>query len=104
MHDYELSLFSSTMMASLFSALDIAVSHHISSRTRSRSSLDYSRRVKEKGHRVSRRCYRSGVEAFLYTVLRRLDGHSLYSASHVPIRAEREADRGRVRHPDASSD
>src|SRR5947209_20561083 len=54
-------------------------------------SLDYSRTMKEKSHRVSRRCYRSGVEAFPCTAPRRLDGHSLYSASRLPIRGKRQA-------------
>src|SRR3989442_14812899 len=54
-------------------------------------SLDYSRTMKEKSHRVSRRCYRSGVDALRGTQTRRLDGHTLYSASHIQIRAERQA-------------
>src|SRR6266567_8024154 len=58
------------------------------------SNLDYSRTMKEKSHRVSRRCYRSGVDALRGTRTGRLDGHSLYSASHVPIRAERQSRRG----------
>src|SRR5881628_1806471 len=62
------------------------------------SSLDYSRTMKEKSHRVSRRCYRSGVWSLRGTQTRRLDGHSLYSASHVPIRAERQAGGRGVRH------
>src|SRR5256712_12672517 len=55
------------------------------------TSLDYSQTMKEKSHRVSRRCYRSGVDALRGTQTRRLDGHTLYSASHVQIRAERQA-------------
>src|SRR5207247_8337150 len=35
------------------------------------ASLDYSRTMKEKRHRVSRRCYRSGVDALLGTQTRR---------------------------------
>ena len=54
--------------------------------------------MKEKSHRASRRCYRSGVETFLRTPTRRLDGYSLYSASHVRIRAQRQACRGPGRH------
>src|SRR5437867_3120028 len=54
--------------------------------------------MKEKSHRVSRRCYRSGVWSLRGTQTRRLDGHSLYSASHVPIRAERQAGGRGVRH------
>src|SRR5713226_7846800 len=41
------------------------------------------RKVKEKSHRAPRRCYRSGVEAFLRTIARRLDGYSLYNSGHV---------------------
>ncbi len=55
--------------------------------------------MKDKSHRATRRCYRSGVWTLRGTQTRRLDGHSLYSASHVPIRAERQAGRRRVRHP-----
>ncbi|HUG36796.1 MAG TPA: hypothetical protein VML54_07585, partial [Candidatus Limnocylindrales bacterium] len=47
------------------------------------ASLENSRRMKEKSHRASPECYRSGVETFLGTPTRRLDGYSLYSASHV---------------------
>src|SRR2546425_2020618 len=61
-------------------------------------SLDYSRTMKEKSHRVSRRCYRSGVDALRGTQTRRLDGHTLYSASHIQIRAERQAAGRRLRH------
>src|SRR5207247_4917185 len=61
------------------------------------ASLDYSRTMKEKSHRVSRRCYRSGVDALRGTQTRRLDGHTLYSASHVQIRAERQAAGRRLR-------
>src|SRR5438309_7767061 len=60
-------------------------------------SLDYSRTMKEKSHRVSRRCYRSGVDALRGTQTRRLDGYTLYSASHVQLRPEKEADRRRLR-------
>src|SRR2546426_12229923 len=60
-------------------------------------SLDYSRTMKEKSHRVSRRCYRSGVDALRGTQTRRLDGYRLYSASHVQLRPEKEADRRRLR-------
>src|SRR5437867_13003140 len=56
-------------------------------------SLDYSRTMKEKSHRVSRRCYRSGVETSLRTFARRLDGYRLYSASRVQVRSEKQADR-----------
>src|SRR5207249_2658813 len=66
---------------------------------RDRLSLNYSRTMKDKSHRATRRCYRSGVWTLRGTQTRRLDGHSLYSASHVPIRAERQAGRRRVRHP-----
>src|SRR5213592_3032447 len=62
-----------------------------------KTSLDYSRTMKEKSHRVSRRCYRSGVDALRGTQTRRLDGHTLYSASHVQIRAERQAAGRRLR-------
>src|SRR5207245_185582 len=54
--------------------------------------------MKEKSHRVSRRCYRSGVDALRGTQPRRLDGHTLYSASYLQIRAERQAAGGRLRH------
>src|SRR5438128_1378787 len=60
-------------------------------------SLDYSRTMKEKSHRVSRRCYRSGVDALRDTQTRRLDGHTLYSASHLQIRTERQAAGRRLR-------
>src|SRR6058998_4175736 len=60
-------------------------------------SLDYSRTMKEKSHRVFRRCYRSGVDALRGTQTRRLDGHTLYSASHLQIRAERQAAGRRLR-------
>src|SRR3989449_6318132 len=60
--------------------------------------------MKDKSHRATRRCYRSGVWTLRGTQARRPEGHSLYSASHVPIRAERQAGRRRVRQPDASSD
>src|SRR5206468_311553 len=63
------------------------------------TNLNYSRTMKDKSHRATRRCYRSGVWTLRGTQTRRLDGHSLYSASHVPIRAERQAGRRRVRHP-----
>src|SRR3989475_4180932 len=63
---------------------------------RARSSLY--RTMKEKSHRVSRRCYRSGVDALRGTQTRRLDGHTLYSASHLQIRAERQAAGRRLRH------
>src|SRR6266849_682479 len=49
------------------------------------TSPDYSRTMKEKSHRATRRCYRSGVEALRGTQTRRLDGHSLYSAQHPPV-------------------
>src|SRR2546430_942170 len=62
-----------------------------------RPSLDYSRTMKEKSHRVSRRCYRSGVDALRDTQTRRLDGHTLYSASHLQIRTERQAAGRRLR-------
>src|SRR3989475_11859670 len=61
-------------------------------------NLDYSRTMKEKSHRASRRCYRSGVDALRGTQTRRLDGHTLYSASHIQIRAERQAAGRRLRH------
>src|SRR2546426_3215518 len=54
--------------------------------------------MKEKSHRVSRGCYRSGVDALRGTQTRRLDGHTLYSASQVKIRAERQAAGRRLRH------
>src|SRR5712691_6700090 len=54
--------------------------------------------MKEKSHRAAQRCYRSGSETFLSSNARRLDGYSLYTASHVRIRAQREADRGDLRH------
>src|SRR5258705_539623 len=49
------------------------------------ASLNYSRTMKDKSHRATRRCYRSGVWTLRGTQTRRLDGHSLYSASHDPI-------------------
>src|SRR5206468_4985582 len=55
------------------------------------TSLENSRKMKKKSHRVSRRCYRSGSETFLSPNARRLDGYSLYTANHVRIRAESEA-------------
>src|SRR5712692_4970389 len=61
-------------------------------------SLENSRKMKEKSHRAARRCYRSGSETFLRPNARRLDGYRLYTASHVWIRAQSEADRGRLRH------
>jgi hypothetical protein len=54
--------------------------------------------MKEKSHRAAQRCYRSGVEAFLCTPVRRLDGYRLYSPSHVWIRAQSEAGRCPLRH------
>src|SRR6266852_1888515 len=54
--------------------------------------------MREESHRASRRCYRSGSQTFLRYHARRLDGYSLYSARHVWIRAQSEADRGRLRH------
>src|ERR1700692_1172843 len=62
-----------------------------------RSSLDYSRTMKEKGHRTSPRCYRCGVETYLDAHTRRLDGYSLYTANHVRIRVQRQADCRGVR-------
>src|SRR2546428_483491 len=53
--------------------------------------------MKEKSHRVSRRCYRSGVEAFLCTVERRLDGYRVYNPGHVQVRPEKQARRGHLR-------
>jgi resolvase-like protein len=61
-------------------------------------SPENSRTVKEKSHRAPRRCYRSGVEASLRTIARRLDGHRLYTPVHVRIRVERQARRRRLRH------
>src|SRR5712692_10541760 len=61
-------------------------------------SLENSRKMKEKSHRASQRCYRSGSETFLSPNARRLDGYSLYTASHVRIRAQREAGRRGLRH------
>src|SRR6185503_16773521 len=49
----------------------------------SATSLDYARTMKEKSHRTSPRCYRCGVETYLGTHTRRLDGYSLYTADHV---------------------
>src|SRR5437899_2034532 len=63
-----------------------------------RPSLENSRKMKEKSHRAARRCYRSGSETFLRPNARRLDGHSLYTASHLRIRAQREAGRRGLRH------
>src|SRR5256886_3131196 len=60
-------------------------------------SLENSRKMKEKSHRVSRRCYRSGVEAVLCTVERRLDGYRLYTSGDVQVRPEKQARRRRVR-------
>src|ERR1700757_492078 len=53
--------------------------------------------MKEKSHRTSERCYRCGVETYLDTPTRRLDGYSLYTASHVWIRVERQARRRDLR-------
>src|SRR5713226_5740094 len=62
------------------------------------SSLENSRKMKEKSHRASQRCYRCGVETRLHAHARRLDGYSLYSASHVRIRAKSEAGGHGLRH------
>ena len=53
--------------------------------------------MKEKSHRTSPRCYRCGVETYLHAHTRRLDGYSLYTANHVRIRAQRQADRRGLR-------
>jgi hypothetical protein len=45
--------------------------------------------MKEKSHRATRRCYRSGVDVLRGTHERRLDGYRLYIASDVPM-VERE--------------
>ena len=62
------------------------------------ASLDNSRRMKEKSHRVSRRCYRSGVDALRGTHTRRLDGYRVYSASPARIRGAGQAGGGPLRH------
>src|SRR5713101_2198450 len=56
---------------------------------RKTANLDYSRTMRQKSHRATRRCYRSGVDALRGTHTRRLDGHSLYTASHLPGRGIR---------------
>src|SRR5713226_967676 len=61
-------------------------------------SLENSRKMKEKSHRASQRCYRCGVETRLHAHARRLDGYRLYSASHVRIRAKSEAGGHGLRH------
>src|SRR5438093_4807784 len=53
--------------------------------------------MKEKSHRVSCRCYESGVETHHGTQTRRLDGHSLYSAEHAAGPRDFEADRRPLR-------
>jgi hypothetical protein len=62
-----------------------------------RSSLENSREMNEKSHRATRRCYRRGVEAFLYRALRRLDGRRLYNPSVFPRRRISQAGRRPVR-------
>ncbi len=54
--------------------------------------------MKEKSHRVAWRCYRSGVDALRGTHTRRLDGYRVYSAGHVQVRAQKQADRCHLRH------
>src|SRR5439155_1842536 len=61
-------------------------------------SPDYSRTVKEKSHRVARRCYRSGVWTLRGTQTRRLDGHRLYSPADLPLPWEFATGHRRVRH------
>src|ERR1700675_3775113 len=60
-------------------------------------SLENSRTMREKCHRASPRCYRCGIETYLHAHTRRRDGYSLYTANHVRIRAQREADRRGLR-------
>ena len=61
------------------------------------ASLENSRKMKEKSHRATRRCYRSGVDALRGTHERRLDGYRLYSASDLPRRRVCEAGRRPLR-------
>src|ERR1700674_1228517 len=49
-------------------------------------SLDYSRTVRQKSHRASGVCDKSGVETLHHTHARRLDGYSLHSATALPRR------------------
>src|SRR5207245_5246554 len=55
-------------------------------------SPENSRTMKEKSHRVPRRCYRSGVWTLRGTQTRRLDGHSLYNADAFPGPRDFDAD------------
>src|SRR6266852_5908278 len=55
------------------------------------ANLDYSRRMRKDSHRVPRTWYRSGVETFLRTTARRLDGYRLYNSDDVPVPAEFQA-------------
>ena len=60
--------------------------------------------MKEKSHRASQRCYRSGVETLLRTHARRLDGYSLYTANHLRVPRARQPIVARFDQPHASSD
>jgi hypothetical protein len=53
--------------------------------------LENSREMKEKSHRATRRCYRSGVDALRGPYERRLDGYRLYNPSDLPGRRVCEA-------------
>src|SRR5438128_7514839 len=53
--------------------------------------------MKEKSHRATHRCYRSGVWTLHGTQTWRLDGHSLYSAQRPPGPWDFEADHRPVR-------
>ena len=61
------------------------------------TSLDNSRTMKEKSHRASRGCYRSGVGTLHGTRTRRLDGYRLYSASDLQRRRLRKGGRRPLR-------
>src|SRR5213594_1264107 len=61
------------------------------------TSPENSRTMKEKSHRATHRCYRSGVWTLHGTQTWRLDGHSLYSAQRPPGPWDFEADHRPVR-------
>ena len=61
------------------------------------SSLENSRKMKEKSHRAPRRCYESVAEALRDTNARRLDGYRLYNPSDLPGRWVWQAGRRPLR-------